>query len=695
MHTWFLSRIVYSTPIFFFKGCPEFIPATDRCEEVLASMGLFLDEEDAAATKEQFEVDLNSAILDQELQDALDQVNPDSPAYVVTGMDSTSRVIGNGNEDPDVDLGLSSGAIGGLVAVGLVGVIFVSAILVRQGRRQSEMYLKQNESVDVEEIRAPQEEVDILPQKQMQSSNYAENIPPLAAPSYDHSEPEQQGGTPQFEVPPALATQQKDRRSDESSNAGSSGWSSQGGLSSLDTSSVDDDIAFSGTAPTTLSDIGASSSISQATSQDDTTTSSGIQMTFSELDDAIQKGDWAAVGVTAALLASQSYDNNPDAEVADGKLSTGKGTLNPARAAELDRLVETGDWEGVVRAAAKYDAQESFQDQSSSVASSSRGDSRRMSAGSSSVQSSNGSTGTGPSSANSGSGTAGSGTARSAFTSAGGTTNSDTNSRARKLDEIRTEIENLVQHVVPEEYDNIDEMMLQFRGREEELVETLRSMQERQVAQKARLEGQKRAKRDAKAIVESKYAEEEQQPMAVDNTGSPADENWMREIEDTPATEGSRDAGFGRLGIDQLEPPQEEDEDKETEEMQVKLRAAIEDENWDVVAETASGLSDRLGDDASNVNDQDDEQEINALVDKGDWEGVVAAASRYGEAGRTKPAQSPADERRARRQRRSACRVALSLYRSIPTQVNAAPMATRTSFSRPSSPASSHRNRPL
>merc|ERR1719463_234527 len=40
--------------------------------------------------------------------------------------------------------------------------------------------------------------------------------------------------------------------------------------------------------------------------------------------------------------------------------------------------------------------------------------------------------------------------------------------------------------------------MLQFKGREEELVETLRTMQERQVAQKARVQGQKQAKRDAR-----------------------------------------------------------------------------------------------------------------------------------------------------------------------------------------------------
>jgi hypothetical protein len=140
---------------------------------------------------------------------------------------------------------------------------------------------------------------------------------------------------------------------------------------------------------------------------------------------------------------------------------------------------------------------------------------------------------------------------------------------------------------VPEEKDNVDEMMMQFRGREEELVETLRSMQERQVAQKSRIEGQKRAKRDARAAVKNKYTDET--PLAVDNTGAPADENWMNEIDNTLGADGENSSSsFGRLGIEQLEPPQEEDEDNETKEMQEKLREAIDNENWDVVAETAS-----------------------------------------------------------------------------------------------------------
>ena len=51
--------------------------------------------------------------------------------------------------------------------------------------------------------------------------------------------------------------------------------------------------------------------------------------------------------------------------------------------------------------------------------------------------------------------------------------------KSRKKKSIREEVENLVRRVVPEEIDNVDEMMLQFKGREEELVETLRTMQQR------------------------------------------------------------------------------------------------------------------------------------------------------------------------------------------------------------------------
>ena len=52
--------------------------------------------------------------------------------------------------------------------------------------------------------------------------------------------------------------------------------------------------------------------------------------------------------------------------------------------------------------------------------------------------------------------------------------------------EIRNQVVALVERVVPEELDNVDEMIAQFKGREHELLETLRTMQERDIALKAK-----------------------------------------------------------------------------------------------------------------------------------------------------------------------------------------------------------------
>lgn len=356
---------------------------------------------------------------------------------------------------------------------------------------------------------------------------------------------------------------------------------------------------------------------------------------------AIQQGDWAAVGVTAALLASQSHDSEQSLD--PEKKVNFDSALNSGRAAELDRLVEAGDWAGVVAAAAKYDAQENpFEGTSDqprspqgSVTSSQKSDSKVSS--NASVASSAGSSGTGPS-AFSGSGTAFTG--GSGASTKTGTAGSDSNSRVKKLDEIRAEVEFLVERVVPEEKDNIDEMMMQFSGREEELVETLRSMQEREVAQKARLESQKQAKRDAKQTISSKYSEQK--------AATGADENWLDEIDN--ATQGK----------DGAQPSEDVNMDDEVLAIQKSLQEAIEAEDWDRVTETAASLSRRNitssappSDASTGTSISDRSTGISEMVDKGDWDGVVAAASKYAETdGSTTTADSSIAERRSRRQKR-------------------------------------------
>ncbi|KAL7463177.1 hypothetical protein ACHAXS_003556, partial [Conticribra weissflogii] len=204
-----------------------------------------------------------------------------------------------------------------------------------------------------------------------------------------------------------------------------------------------------------------------------------------ELDAAIEAGNWGAVGALAATLAAEgrgvannekkvrsvaSIKSDESGRSGSRGSSTGPSTLDQARALEIDKLVEAGDWQGVVLAAARFEADQTMDGESFSASASQS--SRYTGSASSAV------------------------TPRSMAT----TDQSSTNiSSGRSQAEIRAEVEALVRRVVPEEADNVDEMLTQFKGREEELVETLRRMQERAIASRARLAVQKSAKLEARA----------------------------------------------------------------------------------------------------------------------------------------------------------------------------------------------------
>eukprot|EP00550_Attheya_septentrionalis_P012502 CAMPEP_0198303228 /NCGR_PEP_ID=MMETSP1449-20131203/56778_1 /TAXON_ID=420275 /ORGANISM="Attheya septentrionalis, Strain CCMP2084" /LENGTH=1679 /DNA_ID=CAMNT_0044005715 /DNA_START=146 /DNA_END=5185 /DNA_ORIENTATION=+ len=196
-----------------------------------------------------------------------------------------------------------------------------------------------------------------------------------------------------------------------------------------------------------------------------------------DLDRAIEAGDWAAVGVTAVQLATNSSESpSPGSKSrlsSTGDASTGDDEGNHAE--ELEDLVEQGDWEGVVLAAAKFEVA-SEQD---SVTYSSQSDDQSASEESNSTFTD-------------GSSAVGSSVQSSYATSAAGT--EDYLDRG----EARAEVEALVKLVVPEEVNNVDVMMLQFRGRENELITTLRTMQERSVTQRARAAVHKSSKRAAR-----------------------------------------------------------------------------------------------------------------------------------------------------------------------------------------------------
>jgi len=272
-----------------------------------------------------------------------------------------------------------------------------------------------------------------------------------------------------------------------------------------------------------------------------------------DLDRAIEAGDWAAVGATAAILASDS-DRDDDSAIRSTGVSTKSGShfssaasvstgteytddsgLDAARAAEIDQLVESGNWDGVVAVAARYadDASmtssarkpsiggddEHHSDASASVESArsivtgttnfsnkSGTDSSRSTLQSgepsnsvaSSAESPKGSSGATPEDdiVTHASSITSSYVSRSGISSSMVSNTSSLSNEKQQMNMYRAEVEALVRRVVPDEIDNIDDIMVQFSGREEELIETLKAMQEKSIAQRARAAVQRTAKRE-------------------------------------------------------------------------------------------------------------------------------------------------------------------------------------------------------
>lgn len=343
---------------------------------------------------------------------------------------------------------------------------------------------------------------------------------------------------------------------ESSSNAGSSGWSSSAGMSSLHTNSVDSvELGYrpnlkritkqSGyhkkypdqdnrSQPYGIIDDETSKSSKSSKGSNPSDPNEDIlpdpsEMNKIKLDNAIKAEDWIAVGATAALLANSettSASNSQSTLTSHGTHSrSGGNSVHRARCAELDNLVAANDWAGVVLAAAKYEVDSHGGSTNGSIStggSSSDGgpageDSSYASANPSSVGDTSGSyayasasegvTRGSNCSLNSsrshatGSRSLGSHSGTSSRPSTGTGTGYESPSKIQRRQEIRLEVEELVGRVVPEEAANVDEMMRQFRGREEELVETLRTMQERSIAQREREEMRRNAKREARKSV--------------------------------------------------------------------------------------------------------------------------------------------------------------------------------------------------
>jgi hypothetical protein len=204
-----------------------------------------------------------------------------------------------------------------------------------------------------------------------------------------------------------------------------------------------------------------------------------------DLDEALQNGGWVSGGVIASMISRSPT-------VLTGRHS--RISEEEEAVAELDNLVQAKDWGGQrSNELAVIKEEASPKGVPSSPASKSFGLSRGNSEGSS-----------------------------DSFLSS-----------SVIVDDARAEIEYLVHKVVPEEIENIDHMIAEFEGNEEELLKSLRAMKERLEAKKARLLGRKEAKKKALQTVKAK--KQEAQRYAGVSLSSNA--YWVNEDDNTEVME--------------------------------------------------------------------------------------------------------------------------------------------------------------
>lgn len=546
---------------------------------------------------------------------------------------------------------------------------------------------------------------------------------------------------------------------DSSSNAGSSGWSSSAGISSINTASIEDSLELENNHfqdVSTLAAMGAASAVAHRISAKEDASPKFVPVSNSfrdldtstlgsdtgslvdhgsaeelnlpnsnvtdnvpkmplvsraDLDSAIEAGDWAAVGATAALLVSATdSDSRSIRSSLSGSALSKDSTLSSSemdRVAKLEELVDAGDWDGVVQAAARFDphsdAGSSLHE--STVASyqvtgeKSKGNKINVVAGAdnaASASTDDKDNNEGNSQKNKdeiyvrattrsflGSGNLG------ALSSHSAGDKSDTPSKARRRTEIRTEVEALVRRVVPEEIDNVDAMMLQFHGREEELVATLRTMQERSIAQRARAAVLKSAQKETQQV-ETMSAMRGSGPISAGKEHSESGESRppsnveagystssvgradsslggttigaataassvnresvstlttsiVRDLESTDSRGAGAQAAY-RERDNRMSPSHQGDSRRQHHEdgdIETTLDDAIGAGDWTAVGRVAATMGDasaesnhsdsegELSDSVSSKNDGSRASKLDKMIAKGDWSGIVAATSRY------------------------------------------------------------------
>jgi hypothetical protein len=249
----------------------------DLCQTITANIFLRLtpdrmgENETAQDVVSRYEADVWNAIFDGNLQDELLQVRVDTPVTILTGLaDLQPTIVDDDDSEP-----LSSTAWAG-IAVGACVLVIAVALLARASSNTRSPH------DDTKYAKYQGEESDALPERDIPlgggsesgGSLYTDKAIQLAhtggATTLGASVPDY-GGTiiSTMEAGEDLVAEPGlDDHQDDSSNAGSSGWSSSAGISSMNTGSMDDSMDAAVAAGATLASMGLASGLSRGLKQE-------------------------------------------------------------------------------------------------------------------------------------------------------------------------------------------------------------------------------------------------------------------------------------------------------------------------------------------------------------------------------------------------------------------------------------------
>lgn len=245
----------------------------DLCQDITALITLSMPPDADANSSEvreaisRYESNLLDAIINGDLQSELLKIRVDTPVRILTGLQPEGGVVGESES-------LSNGARAG-IAVSIAFVVALIGIGLLVGRRGPQ---NQNNSRKIDYAAYHGEDsADAIPSAKpdgsVNDSLYTDDAVQLAtdtgaavtlgAAQADYGKHSQKTLEAMEAGEDHLAEPGADEYDESSSNAGSSGWSSSAGLSSLNTGSMDDSMDAAAAAGATLAALGVASGLAR------------------------------------------------------------------------------------------------------------------------------------------------------------------------------------------------------------------------------------------------------------------------------------------------------------------------------------------------------------------------------------------------------------------------------------------------